>query len=342
MTKRERVLAAIHHKETDKIPKGELYIQPQIANKLLGRDYPLDHQHFERDRAVRELLHMDVINVGDWPEWQIGETEDGKKIVKSVYGQNFLVGEESKALLEPPLDIEDAQDYEEPDISKVKGEMISRFANETDLFVFAQVGGPISMLNEMFPMEDYMVNCLTYPEETHMISEKVIAFEIKKAKLFIDRGADAILIADDMAFNSGVFLPPYVMEENVYPFYKQMVKEIKAYKDIPVFIHSDGNLNSVMDKLVECGFDGIQSLQPSAGMDIKEIKEKYGDKLCLWGNIDLDYVMCFGTEDEVRKDVRRTIEIASPGGGFILSTCNTMVDIIPPENVLAMIEEAEK
>lgn len=61
------------------------------------------------------------------------------------------------------------------------------------------------------------------------------------------------------------------------------------------------NLNKVMDDLVECGFDGIQSLQPSAGMDI-----------------------------------------ASPGGGFILSTCNTMVDIIPPENILAMIDEAEK
>lgn len=342
MTKKERVLAAIHHQEPDKIPKGELYIQPQIANKLLGKEYPLDHQCFERDKAVRELLCMDVINVGDWPEWQIGETEDGKKIVKSVYGQTFLVGDESKCLLNPPLDIEDAEEYEEPDISKVTGELVERYAKETDFFVFAQIGGPISMLNEMFPMEDYMVNCITYPEETRMISEKVIAYEIKKAKLFIDKGADGILIADDMAFNTGTFLPPYVMEENVYPFYKQMVQEIKAYRDVPVFIHSDGNLNKVMDDLVECGFDGIQSLQPSAGMDIGEIKEKYGDRLCLWGNIDLDYIMCFGSTEEVREDVRRTIEIASPGGGFILSTCNTMVDIIPPENILAMIREAEK
>lgn len=342
MTKKERVLAAINHQETDKIPKGELYIQPQIANKLLGKEYPLTYQHFERDKAVRELLHMDIINVGDWPEWEIGETEDGKKIVKSVYGQTFLVGEESKCLLEPPVDIEDAGDYEEPDITKVKGELVERYAKETDFFVFAQVGGPISMLNEMYPMEDYMVNCITYPEETGILSEKVIAFEIKKAKLFLDKGADAILIADDMAFNSGVFLPPYVMEENVYPFYKQMVREIKAYKNVPVFLHSDGNLNSVMDELVKCGFDGIQSLQPSAGMDIREIKEKYGDRLCLWGNIDLDHIMCFGTEEEVKEEVRRTIEIASPGGGFILSTCNTMVDIIPPKNIFAMIEEAEK
>ena len=111
---------------------------------------------------------------------------------------------------------------------------------------------------------------------------------------------------------------------------------------MPVFLHSDGNLNSVMDEIVNCGFDGIQSLQPSAGMDIQEIKEKYGDRLCLWGNIDLDYIMCFGSREEVKADVRRTIDIAGPGGGFILSTCNTMVDIIPPENIFAMMEEAEK
>ncbi len=342
MTKKERVMAAIRHQKTDRVPKGEIYIQPKVSNALLGRDYPLDHQHFERDAAVRKLLNMDLINVGDWPEWKIGETEDGKAIVRSVYGQTFVVGAESKHILDPALDIEDADDYEEPDISKVKGTLIERFAQETDLFVFAQIGGPISMLNEMFPMEDYMVYCLTNTEDMYTISEKVIAFEIKKAKLFLDKGADAILIADDMAFNAGVFLPPYIMEKNVYPFYKKMIKEIKAYKDVPVFLHSDGNLNSVMDDIVECGFDGLQSLQPSAGMDIARIKEKYGDKLCLWGNIDLDHILCFGTTDEVKADVRRTIDIASPGGGFILSTCNTMVDIIPTENILAMMEEAER
>lgn len=342
MTKKERVWAAIRHEESDRVPKGELYIQPQIANKLLGEEYPLDYQHFERDCKVRELLHMDLVNVGDWPEWEIEKMEDGKKVLQSVYGQTFLEGEESKRLLKPPVDIEDAADYQEPDINKVTGNLVARYAAETDFFVFAQVGGPISMLNEMYPMEDYMVNCITYPEETHILSEKVIAFEIKKAKLFLDKGADAILIADDMAFNTGVFLPPYVMEENVYPFYKQMIQEIKAYKNVPVFLHSDGNLNSVMDDLVECGFDGIQSIQPSAGMDIRSIKEKYGDRLCLWGNIDLDYIMCFGTEEEVRADVRKTIEAAGTGGGFILSTCNTMVDIIPPENILAMIREADK
>lgn len=97
-----------------------------------------------------------------------------------------------------------------------------------------------------------------------------------------------------------------------------------------------------MPRYVEAGFDGLQSLQPSAGMDIEAIKKEYGNDLCLWGNLDLDHLMSFGTPDEVKKEVRRIIDIANRDGGFILSTCNTMVDSIPPENVLAMMEESER
>ena len=101
-------MAAIRHQETDRVPKGEVYIQPKVSNALLGKDYPLDHQHFERDAAVRKLLNMDLVNAGDWPEWEIGRTQDGKKIVQSVYGQTFVVGGESKHILKPALDIEGA------------------------------------------------------------------------------------------------------------------------------------------------------------------------------------------------------------------------------------------
>jgi uroporphyrinogen decarboxylase len=67
MTKKERVLAAIAHKQTDKVPKGELYIESNIANKLIDKNYPLDYQHFDREKEVRELLHMVLVNLGEWP-----------------------------------------------------------------------------------------------------------------------------------------------------------------------------------------------------------------------------------------------------------------------------------
>ena len=337
MKRRERVLNALLHKEGDRIPKGETWIDGSLANKLLGSDYPLDYQSYERDLKIRDLLNMDLINLGDWPSEEIGVDSRGNKIFRSLYGYEFAYNGTSKHITKPPIDdIEDTYKYIKPDIKKVSGKIIEDFKNNTDLFVMGQIGGPVSMLDEMFPMEDYMVYCLTNTSEIRTIGEKVMEFEVEKAKLFIDSGADAIFFADDIAFNSGTFLPPHIMKEIVYPFYKYAITEIKKYKKVPIIFHSDGDLNKVMDNIVEAGFDGIQSLQPSAGMDIAHIKKEYGGSICLMGNIDLDYIMTFASPKEVEEIVKRTIDIAAPGGGFILSTCNTFIDAIKPENALVM------
>lgn len=342
MIKRERVLRAINHKEGDRIPKGESWIEGSLANRLLGADYPLDYQHYQRDLAVRNLLNIDLINLGDWPAEQIGVDNHGNPVFRSIYGYEFALGKSSKHITKPAVeDIEDADKYQIPDIKKVSGKIITEFRNNTDLFVMGQIGGPVSMLDEMFPMEDYMVYCLTNTAEMRMLGEKVMEFEIAKAKLFLDSGADAIFFADDIAFNSGAFLPPRIMDEIVYPFYKYAVSEIKKHKNVPIIFHSDGDLRKVMNNIVEAGFDGIQSLQPTANMDIAQIKRDYGNDLCLMGNIDLNYVMTAATPEEVEEVVKRTIDIAAPGGGFILSTCNSLIDAIKPENALAMYKTAD-
>jgi uroporphyrinogen decarboxylase len=120
------------------------------------------------------------------------------------------------------------------------------------------------------------------------------------------------------------------------------VAEIKRHRAVPVFFHSDGNLNAVLDDIVACGYDGLHSLQPSANMDIARIKAQYGHKLCLMGNIDLNYVLTFGTPEEVEQVVKETIRVAAPGGGYILSTCNTLIRAIPPANALAMYRAGDK
>ena len=339
MTKRERVLAAINHKEPDRVPKGELCIESGIANMLLNKNYPPDYQHFERDLAVRELLNIDFINLGDWPDEYLGKDKNGYSLHKSVYGHEFVSSGLSRRITKPALaDIGMARHYTKPDIKKVNPDIIRRFRAESELYIIGQIGGPVSMLNEMFPMEDYLVFCITNTVEMGLITEKVMEFEVEKAKLFIDAGAEAVIVADDIAYNSGPFLPPGVMDEIVYPFYVSAVKEIKRYKDVPVFMHSDGNLHPVIDKIVACGFDGLHSLQPSAGMDIAQVKKDYGDALTLIGNIDLDYILTSAPPEEVALNVRQTIEAAAPGGGYILSTCNTLIDAIPLKNALAMYE----
>ena len=339
MTKKERVSAAIEHRPVDRVPRGEICISGGFANALLQKDYPLSYQHFERDCEARGRLGMDLANIGDWPETELPWDVPGEKRFRSTYGYEFISNGVSKRILRPAVeDIECAGAYRAPDIREVSTALLERYARETDFFLFAQVGGPISMVDEMFPMEDYMMYCLTNTKEIQSIGETVAEYEVQKACRFLDAGADAILVTDDIAFNTGTFLPPAVMEAIAYPVYRQMVSEIRRKKKVPVFFHSDGDLNKVMENILSCGFDGLHSLQPSAGMDIRTLKRDYGDQLCLMGNIDLDYVMTFAPPDEVRRVVRETVEAASPGSGYILATCNTMVDSIPPENALAMYE----
>ena len=168
------------------------------------------------------------------------------------------------------------------------------------------------------------------------MSAKVVEYEISRARTFIDHGADAILIADDIAFNSGLFLPPHIMDELAWPIYKQMIAEIKAHKDVPIFLHTDGDIRKALVNIVDCGFDGLQSLQPSAGMDIAEVKREFGDKLCLMGNMDLDHLMTFGTPEQVAKQAQWLCDNIGADGGFILSTCNILTNSIPAANARAM------
>jgi uroporphyrinogen decarboxylase len=342
MTKRERMRSAFAHREPDRVPKGELCIESGIANRLLGREYPADYQHFERDREVRELLGIDFINLGDWPAEDLGQDERGYRRFRSVYGEEYAMKGRAKMLVRPPLaDIMDAGKYAVPDITRVSAALVRRFAVETDLYVMAQIGGPVSMLDEMFGMEDYLVYCLTNPAQIRTIGEKVMEFEVAKARLFIDAGAEAILIADDIAFNSGTLLPPATMRELAYPLYREAIAEIKRYREVPVVFHSDGDLRLCLPELAACGIDGLHSLQPSAGMDIAAVKREYGERLCLFGNIDLDWVMTQASPEEVARVTRSTIGIAAPGGGYVLATCNTLIDAIPEANALAMYRSAE-
>lgn len=342
MTKKERVMMAIKHQEPDKVPKGEIAIVSELTKKLIGEERFDKLGSFQSDIEVRNLLNMDIAFVNDFPTRFLGNNAAGNAIYLGPFQEQFVDNGKSTHIAKAAVeDIEDAEGYTVTDSTWCPTEKLDYMVSNTDMFVVAQIGGPVSNVGLCLGMEDFMVYCLTNTDEIKAIAETIMEYEIKRAKVFIDHGADAILLADDIAFNSGPFLPPHVMDQIVFPFHKYAVEEIKKYKDIPVFLHTDGYVYNLMDKIVECGFDGLQSLQPSAGMDIAKIKKNYGDKLCLMGNLDLDYLLTFGSPAEVEEEVKRVIDIAAPGGGFILSSCNILVDMVKPENALTMYNTAE-
>ena len=110
---------------------------------------------------------------------------------------------------------------------------------------------------------------------------------------------------------------------------------------MPIIKHTDGNLWPILNDLVEVGFDGIHPIQPQC-MDIKEVKEQLRGKACVLGNIDCTYLLPFGSEEEVVATVRDTICKAAPGGGYILSSSNSVHPGCKGENVVAMFQAARK
>lgn len=146
----------------------------------------------------------------------------------------------------------------------------------------------------------------------------------------------AMWISDDLAYTSGPMLDPNIYAKHLYPWYRAL-KVICQQRDLPYILHSDGCLWPILEHLLEIGFDALHPIEPKA-MDIHQVKQAIGDRICLIGNVNLDYPLSRGTPDEVRQAVKEIIHIAAPGGGFCLGSSNTVTSYVPLENYQAMLE----
>ena len=150
-------------------------------------------------------------------------------------------------------------------------------------------------------------------------------------------GFDFFVTYDDIAYNSGPMFSPQVLREVFMPRFKRLADVFT----IPWVYHSDGDLSRIFDDLLTLGMDGINPFQPPL-MDIEKYKNEYGDRICIWGNIDLVYTLSQGSTAEVDAEVKQRIKKIAPGGGYILSSANSITEFCKPENVLAMVNARNK
>ena len=146
----------------------------------------------------------------------------------------------------------------------------------------------------------------------------------------------ACLNPDDIAFNTGLLVNPKYLRKYVFPWYKKMGK-ICREKGIGFIFHSDGDCTEAMEDLIDCGFHGFNPIQPNA-MDIVEVKRRWGKKLCLIGNINLDSTLTLGTPEDVRAEVYERIRTIGPGGGYMVSSSNSITDYVPVANMRALLD----
>jgi len=168
---------------------------------------------------------------------------------------------------------------------------------------------------------------------------KVIASKLKTTVAYIEAvaqlGVDAIMIGTDYCDNRGPIMGPRLYEEFVYPALKVQVEA--AHRAGKYFIkHTDGYLWPLLDSFVTAGVDAWQGIQPSIGMDLKLLKERYGDRLTFFGGVDCDTLVAAGPR-EVEAQVAYAIRHAAPGGGFVMTSGNSLQSGTKLENYQAMV-----
>jgi uroporphyrinogen decarboxylase len=139
-------------------------------------------------------------------------------------------------------------------------------------------------------------------------------------------------------------ISPAMYRETLKPVHADLISFIKARTKARILFHSDGDVFDLVPDLVEIGVDILNPIQSGAGRmsDLARLKRTYGRDLVFCGAIDTQRVLPYGTPEEVRAEVRRVIGLLGPGGGYILSAVHTVMDEVPPENVLAMVDAARE
>ncbi|MBY9004976.1 MAG: hypothetical protein KGD73_13450, partial [Candidatus Lokiarchaeota archaeon] len=157
---------------------------------------------------------------------------------------------------------------------------------------------------------------------------------------YMDAGAEVFIESGDLAYHYGPMMSPKKYYDLLLPAYK-IITDAVHERGCKIVLHTDGQVTPLLDFVIDCGFDGLHSLEPTAGVDLALVKKKVGDKLCLMGNIDVAHDLTYGTKEEVFNSVKYAIKTAGPGGGFIISAAN-MHPAVKVDNLKWMVEATKK
>jgi len=238
---------------------------------------------------------------------------------------------------------EDLENFEFPRIDQLNfdilEETLARAKEEYPVMVFSHAvatlpfeirGGIDKLVYDIFRQPDF----------ARKLIEKAFNYQIDLIKKFIKYGVDIIVEGDDLADSKGPLFSPKILRDFFFPYLKKFIQECKS-KDVVVMKHTDGDVYPILDELVNFGIDGLHPMEPGV-MDIGKVKELYGERIFLRGNVDCVHILPYGTEDKVRADVRRCIDAGAKGGGFILSDSNSLHSNVKTENIKIMVDEARR
>lgn len=332
MTPRERVRTALQRQEPDRVPCCDLGVSRSLAQRMLGWGEPVNQTAdleanpytVEEAKAVAAHLGLDnltyVLRAPVYAHKHAGQ--DGILF----YGEGMIQTQADLAMVQLPDPHDDRLYAGAEAFLSQAGDYSTWLVTRIGIFpTMLSLGleGFCVALHEDRPLVERLLD--QYTDWIEVVAERVCRL-----------GFDVFVSTDDMAFNTAPFFSPQVFRELVLPRYRRVARRIT----IPWVIHSDGNILPFLDDLASVGVIGAHPMEKGA-VDIQAAKRTYGDRLCLLGNVDLN-LLGAGTPEAVDQEVRELIRSVGPGGGYIVTSGNSLAGYCRPENVLAMTRAVRK
>jgi uroporphyrinogen decarboxylase len=378
MTSRERVLTAINHEEPDRVPlvigvsnaTGIKMRTYQGIKNIIGVQAP-DNYIYDWpelgtaaiDEETMRRLHSDVRGVLDL-EPESTRKMNRERTPHSDYidswgsGQTEIAPDDWFPAVHPIPDAltpEDLEAYDGwPDMSDPT--RIAHVADEARRIAEANQYAILATPWLLFPferayamqgMEMFLLNMARDGDFARALMEKIAVYCKELMGRFLDElgdNVDIIKIGDDLGTQESLMISPKMYREILKPIHADFISFIKARTNARVLFHSDGDVATLIDDFIEIGVDILNPIQTSAGTmsDLPALKKRAGKNIALCGGIDSHRILPFGTVAEVRDEVRRVMQILGPGGGCMIGAVHTVMNDVPPENVLAMVDAVEE
>jgi uroporphyrinogen-III decarboxylase len=347
---KKRFIDAVRRQPVDRAPNFEVLIEDAHVEKMLGR-YAGNTLAIGGDPAkgagqegrpmypedfieVCEIIGQDMMcfEAGFWTPFKMPDASGNLKQVidKSVKDAAGF----KKIVLDGDIQINNAVAY-------VKEYKTAIADKGSKIGMAPSYGCLMQTLYEfVVGMNDFMT--LAYEDLAlveEMLEVSTVHFE-KMTKALVEAEVDVIALGDDVAFKSGLFLPPRLMDKIWLPRIARIIAPAVS-KKIPVLFHSDGKIDDIVDGLISIGVDAITPLDPYA-IDYRHYKKRYGNVLSFVGNVDIEFPLSKGNASDIEKDVREHMEVLKPGYGYIASCSHSIVNYIPHENFIAYINAMHK
>jgi len=374
---KERAKIAISGGIPDKVPLGDFSIDYDTAERILGHETytrakakcQIGFWEGRRDEVVQSLAEdtialyekldlYDIVNLcamtlglvppkGYQPEVprRIDDTTweyaDGRVLKYSnITGDITLVHDPARwtrELREEDYPLEIAYEEPDPSVYEVVDAVIAGLG--ADRFIL----GPFPTANEWVQpggMERSLIEMVERPEFVDRVLRSSMArAEVERAH-WVNRGIDGTMDGTDWSFRSGTFISPKMWQRFCYPALKANVKA--THEAGLLFVqHACGNNWSILESFMEAGVNCYQSIQATAEMDLAKVREATRGRMAIWGGVMVENLVS-GTPDDIRQDVRKAMEIAKPGGGFILGASHSIAVGTVYDNYMAMLDEFDR